>query len=321
VGTVSIGSPESTDESTEESVMSTSRLPPRRWLLGGALAGFLLAVGCDDDRGPVEPPSTGNLDGDGFYNSALISAYLMQATHEIAVRALDAVDRGLDVPEFVQSCTGPGTMSISLDESGRAATMTFLEFVVGCDDFLPLVFNGQVVMFFEETDPGLRFTVRFPFNHCDPAGSQGLSIQVPAFESLLLKIETPGTPMFCPEDFELGYAPDGVLTYELDGTRASGGRMDVTGTVRIGDEDVPFLIIEELALEYDYDEGREPVYADWPGGAYEIAMFGSPVGGFQLGFPASVFFDGAGGVTFVVEGRTCNADMLDPEFGNPCEDL
>jgi hypothetical protein len=51
-------------------------------------------------------------------------------------------------------------------------------------------------------------------------------------------------------------------------------------------------------------------------------MFGLVFGGGSpLGFPSFVLFDGAGGVTFEVEGRSCVADMKDLEFGNPCEDL
>ncbi len=299
----------------------------RRRLVGLFALPVLLLGGCEDVNEPTSGPSTGALRGDGLFGASVISAVYFQALNEIVERALEMVDAGGPFLTQEFACSGDGSMTISLDQTLTVATVSFSNYVVGCTAPTRLTFNGfnAIVITFEETDPGLRFSARMLFNHCTGgAPPEGVVMQLPQeFGNAILFVSAPGN-IFSVFDCDVDpYGQGGGLDYELTGTRAAGGSLNVTGTVRMED-DAGFLIVEELDLAYDYDQSRTPNIAEWPGGSFELASYGAPAGGMVIGgavagFPVDIFFDGFGGATFEFEDHTCQTNLITGE--NPCEEL
>jgi hypothetical protein len=304
----------------------TSLRPSRRKALPVLLAvAVVSSLGCEDDRGNPLGPDPGPLDADVLFGSSLVSAEVFRMINFFAVRALDLYEGGGSLPVTEPACLpGAGTARITDLGDANPATfgVTFTNYVVACEA-MPLTVNsdaavgGRMAITLVETSPGLVFEVslpilpapRFPGDvYFVPAG---FTIQLPAEQgSLILAVTT----------------PDGPLRFALDGPRAGlrhEGFVHVEGTVRLEDRLQPLVIVEELALEYAYDDDLLTKLADWPSGSYEIAGFGGGsgggFGGATPGYPVEVFFDGLGGVAFPVDERTCFGNMVTGE--NPCEDL
>jgi hypothetical protein len=310
--------------------MATLRPAIRRRLAGLFVVPALLVGGCSDED-PNIPVNTGALDGGGLFASSLVATMFYQSLNEITERALEMIDGNGPFLTTEPACSGSGIMVISLDQALTTATVSFDNYVVGCTDPMRLTLNGSsaLVLEFQETSPGLRYTARMSFNHCTGGAiPEGVTMQLPQdADNLILVASTPGDQRFVncdPSDPGFDpYGPGGALTFELDGTRAAGGTIHVDGTVRIED-DSGFLLVNEVALEWDYAPTRDPVISEWPSGSMEVASFGAPgggpvIGGAVAGYPVDVVFDGFGGATFQYEDRTCETNLITGD--NPCESL
>lgn len=269
--------------------------------------------GCDDERGDPAAPSQAPLNGDVLFGSAVLTSEVLRSFNAFAEQALNVIDGAGSLPITIGACQGSGVATITDNNDSNPATISvaFQNYVIECDDFTltlntdPLV-DGKVLLTFLETSPGLRFTLAMPFVNGDP---RGVSVQLPSEEGgIILEMTT----------------PDGVLSYELEGARVGlrhEGAVHIEGTIRYEDRAEPLVIVKVLDLEYEFDDGLIPKFADWPAGSYEVAGFGGGgIGGSgTASFPVDVFFDGLGGAAFNVGNRSCVANM---ETGdNPCEDL
>ena len=292
--------------------MNPRRIRPRLCLV--ALALLAVSVGgCKDQRGDPAGPDPGLLDGEVLFATGLLSAEVYRQVNFFAQTVLSVYESGANLPAFVPGCLGTGRATITDNSDATATTfaVTFENYVSDCGS-LALTWNtdpgvdGRIVFTILETSPGLVFEVRMPMVGTAP---RSVSVQLPSNQGGFILATT--TPL-------------GPLLYELDGTRAAGGKMNVTGTLRLEDRAQPLLLIEDVKLRFDYNDNLLPKYADWPGGSYEIAGFLGGAGGFGFGgaspsFPVDVFFDGFGGIAFPVAERTCVGNLLTGE--NPCQDL
>ncbi len=313
--------------------MSILRPAVRRRLAGLLVLPALLIGGCEDEN-PVTPATTGALNGDAIYGVSVITAVFLQATNEVVETALQMRDAG--GPQLLvlnSSCTAAtGSMSILFDNDFSTATVSFDRFAVACDNDgvsdspvqLLLSGPGPMVIEFEETTTGLTYSVTMFFNYCtgghtEFASTEGVAVGLPTdFGGIDLFASTPGDPA------SLGcYGAGNRLSYTLDGPRGAGGPVHVRGTLRWDDE-FGFLIVEELDLTYDYQAGRDPAFALWPGGSVEMVSYGAPGGGLVpggsvSGTPVDVDFDGFGGATFDYLTHTCVTNMR--TGANPCENV
>jgi hypothetical protein len=287
---------------------------PRLRLLLFAPALFgLLAGGCQDQRGDPAGPDPGPLDGDALFASGLVSAQIFRQINRFAETVLDLYESGANLPVFVGACQGTGRATITDSRDADPATfaITFENYLSDCGG-LELNWNtdnsvdGRMIITILESSPGLVFEVSMPIVGSSP---RGVSVQLPSDQGgFALSMTTPLGP----------------LTYQLDGTRATGGTVRVEGTVRLEDRAQPLLLVEDLKLRYEYADNLIPKFGDWPGGSYEIAGYQGGAGGFGFGgaspsFPMDVFFDGFGGIAFPVADRTCVGNLLTGQ--NPCEGL
>jgi hypothetical protein len=153
-----------------------------------------------------------------------------------------------------------------------------------------------------------------PFNQLtgDP---EGMIYALPSdFGGAILDVTTPGhtsNPLVDP------YGVNGVLDCVL----GTAGFVHETGTVRIEERIQSILLIEEMEIEYAYDESISPPFSPWPTGRYEIASFSVQgfFGGGVVSAPVDVTFDGFGGAVFPLGDRTCQVNLRDGT--NPCEGL
>lgn len=280
-----------------------------------ALLALLLLTGCEDDRGNPLGPNPGPLDGDGLFGTALVSAGIFRMHDHFAEKTLDILGSGSSLPVIEAACQGNGTATITDggDALPNTFAVTFRNYVMECSSGILLTFNTDVavgasmLIVFLETSPGLAYDIIHPY---DPVTNMpvGASVQLPqAAGGFILQMST----------------PFGELHHELDVPRGQAGTMHVSGTLRLEDRAQPLVVVEELALEFAFDEDHDPKFADWPAGSYEIAAFqgggGFGFGGGTPGFPVDVFFDGFGGAAFEFADHNCVTDLTDLENGNPCE--
>lgn len=269
--------------------------------------------GCEDDRGNPLGPDPGPLDGDGLFGTAVVSAALYRMHDHFAEVTLDLLRSGSSLPVIENACQGNGTATIT--DAGDALpntfALTFRNYVTECTRGIPMTFNTDItvgasmLIVFLETSPGLAYDIIHPYDVSTnmPAGA---SVQLPQDQGgFILQMST----------------PFGALHHELDVPLGQAGSVHVTGTLRLEDRSQPLLVVEELALEFAFDEDNATTFSDWPAGSYEIAAFrgGGFFGGGTPGFPVDVFFDGFGGAAFDFADRSCVTNLTDLEHGNPCE--
>lgn len=307
-----------------------------RWLPLAAVLPALVLGGCDDDRGAPTAPDTGVLDGGTIFGSATVSALFLSFMNELSAVLLAVHEAPIPVtlPQTIAGCSGAGTAVISDNADGDDTTYRVAfgnatlgtSFVYGCETGIPLSFVGAVVVRFEETDPGLNYTLSMPFNHAT-GQSQGVTMQLPQGfgGGIILQVSTPY------DENPADAFDEEAIRVRLNGSRdllaAGGGTMLVTGTLRLEDRTLPITLVEELSLQYQAALSTDPatagfvVFSEWPGGMYEVAANGISAQGAPPipGYPVQVFFNGLGGTSFEFEGNSCEANMVTQE--NPCEQI
>ena len=273
--------------------------------------------GCKDDRGDPAGPEQGILDGEVLFASSVVSSQILRVMNRFVETALDLYESGSTTPAvFVPGCSGTGRAVVSNNNDSDPTTwsVTFDNYASDCAtlqlDWLtdPNV-DARMLITFLETSPGLVYEILLPMVGSSP---RGFTVQLPADEGGFALTAT--TPL-------------GPLLYQLDGTRGGlrhEGNVHVEGTLRLEDRAQPLILVEDLRLEYAFDDDLVPKLADWPGGSYEVGAFQGGSGGIGFGgstpsFPVDVFFDGLGGVAFPLGSRTCVGDMAANR--NPCENL
>jgi hypothetical protein len=181
--------------------------------------------------------------------------------------------------------------------------------VAFCDG-LSLRFTQKMIFTLVETSPSLIFEVDMPFNQVT-GEPEGVTVILPADAGgITLQVTTPRLP----------------LEFRLSGPRSADSRHEgfvhVDGTLRFEDRASALLFVEELRLEYAFNDDVTPKFAPWPAGSYEIASNGAsgiPGGPPSPGFPVEVFFDGFGGAVFQVRDTQCEVNLATGV--NPCEGL
>ncbi|MBZ0267019.1 hypothetical protein K8I85_02585 [bacterium] len=305
-----------------------------RWLPLLAALPALVLGGCDDDRGAPTEPDTGVLDGDVIFGSATISALFFSFLNEIGAVALAVHESPIPValPLSMPGCSGTGQATLS--DNGDSDPTTYrmalgnatigTPYVTGCETGISLSFVGSLVIRFEETDPGLNYTISMPFHHAT-GQPQGVTMQLPQGfgGGLILQMTTPY------DENPADAFDETAIRFRLNGTRdvlsAGGGTVRVTGTLRLEDRTLPITLVEELSLQYQAALSTDPgtegllLFSEWPGGMYEVAGNGvaGPGAAPIPGYPVEVYFDGLGGTAFEFEGHSCEANMVTGE--NPCE--
>lgn len=291
------------------------RVPTR--LIVALLVSAAAMVGCEDDRGDPTAPDPGVLDADSLYGSAQVSATFLQVMNAFAERVLDVHESQTTLPVQFPGCTGPGRAVISsnLDADPNTYRVTFgnsagtEQFVVFCDG-LNLRLTQKMIFTLLETSPSLVYEVEMPFNELTGV-PEGVTLILPANAGgVTLQITTPRAP----------------LEFRLEGPRSADARhagfVHVSGTLRFEDRASALIFVEELRLEYAFNDDVIPKFAPWPAGSYEIASNGAsgiPGGPPVPGFPLEVFFDGFGGALFEIDGTVCETNLATGV--NPCEGL
>jgi hypothetical protein len=271
------------------------------------LAAFVfVAAGCDDQRGPVTPASTGVLDGESVYDVSGVLTSTFTMLNDVVERILAAYESGAPLPLTLTGCNG-GSALVTDNADGDPATfrVTFNSYSTACREQVPLVIatnpdvGANMVVKIGETNPGLSYTISLPY---DFATNTPGAIQV----------QLPSEIGF---EFDLT-APFGPVTYELDRDRGTpGALLEMRGTLRWEDRANVFNIVQELALAYPMDESATPIHAQYPVGAYQIAAWASGT----AGFPVNVGFEGDGVIVYRIEGTDCRGNLA--TGFNPCADL
>lgn len=305
-----------------------------RWLPLVAVLPALVLGGCDDDRGAPTAPDTGVLNGGTIFGSATVSSFFLSFMNELSAILLAIHESPVPVPlpQTIAGCSGAGVATVSDNADGDDTTYRVafgnpsagVSFVYGCETGIPLSFVGSVVVRFEETNPGLNYTLSMPFNHAT-GQSQGVTMQLPQGfgGGIILQVSTPY------DENPADAFDEESIRVRLNGSRsvlaAGGGTMLVTGTLRLEDRSLPITLVQELSLQYQAALSTNPatpgfiVFSDWPGGMYEVAGNGVSTQGAPPipGFPVEVFFNGLGGASYEFEGHSCEGNMVTQE--NPCD--
>ncbi len=274
-------------------------------------------VGCEDDRGDPAGPDLGGIDADDVFGISRVSASVLQVINEFAARVIEARDTGATLPIQVPGCVGDGRAVIgaNADTDPNTFSVTFgtsdgaEQYAAFCDGLL-LRFTQRMVITLTGTGSNLRYEVSMPFN--DFTGeTDGISVLLPQDAGgLTLQVSTPGGPLDC------------VLDAARSADPRHAGFVHMGGTLRLEDRITPIVVIQELRIEYAYDEDSDPPFALWPAGSLEMATNGQPgiPGGPSVpGFPLEIRFDGFGGATFEINDTVCETNMA--TGSNPCEDL
>ena len=293
---------------------------------------LILAGGCDDQRGPTEVPDTGALDGDVVFGSANIIVSVYEVFNDFVQLCLEIADAGTPLPVTLSGCLDTGTAIITdnNDSDPLSFRVNFSLFQAACDTELPIAvatdvdLEAAMIIRFTETSPGLRYTIELPADAFPPTANlpfptlvpRGVKIQTPAQVGVTFDVTTVTTGL-TPALFEVT-----PMEFALNGTRAAGGTVSMEGTLRWEDRGQNFHIVQELDLDYAYSEANETFFAQWPGGSYELASFGTVggggFGGVGAGEAVRVDFNGNGGLTFQVTGRDCEGNLV--TGFNSCDD-
>jgi hypothetical protein len=333
------------------------RLPvrARRWMLPVLALALLAASGCEDDNAPTEAPQAAFLDGDGLFNTAYVTASILRYQHEAIEKARQMVEAG--IPSIRETgCQGTGERLFLRDlnnpmrveiRHGDAIDRPVEEieiddtpevpYIALCSEAVRLTISGYMIVEFTSLNP-LQYVLEMPmgWHYPDPADPtdvfkglpRGMTYQLPEDfgEGAILDVTTPGSITILADPFfDLDNNGEIVAYSGAGGTidcQLVNGSVEITGTLRIEERVQQLLLVEELDLRYAYDSGTTPPFADWPAGGYSIAALSVlPFFGASVTTPIDVSFDGFGGISFPVGDRMCDGNLLDPENGNPCEDL
>jgi hypothetical protein len=324
-------------------------------LLPALALAVLTASGCDDERVPTQESQNAFLDGEGLFSTAFVTASIFRYQHEAIEKARQMVVAGIpSIREtgcqgtgerlFLRDTNNPNRVEIRhgdaidrpVDEIELDATPE-PPYIALCNEAVRLTISGYLVVEFVSMSP-LQYVVEMPmaWHFPDPnvptdgfrAIPRGMTYQLPEDfgDGAILDVTTPGSMSVLTEPFFDLDAAGAIVAYKGAGgtldCALAGGSVQTTGTLRIEERVQQLLIVEELDLRYAYDETTTPAFAPWPAGGYSIAAL-STVGflGVSVTTPIDVTFDGFGGISFPLGSRTCDGNLLDPENGNPCQDI
>jgi hypothetical protein len=274
---------------------------------------MLAASGCDDERKSLTGRNAATLDGESIFFTALVSTSIYRFFNDTAQISLEHIESGSQFPPFQDfpSCApGSGFARMSLTDDPLERRWRFDNFTIDCGSFISLTLNsnpdsltetGGMYVRFEDTEE-LRYTIRLPMGRRNPLGQE-------------FPTDPDGVTFTLPSQFGGGInlqmtTPNGALLYTLDSGLRHAGFVHASGTARFEDRSGGVLFVEELALEYAYDEEQIAHFAPWPAGDYEIAAFiGLGFFGSVSSFPIALAFDGAGGLEFPLEERQCHGNL------------
>jgi hypothetical protein len=282
---------------------------PRARGLSAVLAILLLATlptGCDDERGTVFDPDqlVQGADGEFIFGATYFSAAVYRFQNAVIDTLSRVVTSGAGLPASFPAAIGSGQMTIS-----HVGGITYSVDLENYNDprVSPIfqTINGTMMIALTEASPGLRFTIN-PGDHLvlnfGPGPNQVVYALPPDFGDGA-EVMVSGTT-------------NGVLN-----NGSSAGFVRETGKVRMEERSQRFLLIEELALDYEYDASILPSFETFPVGRYEVGIFlgGTPSAPFR------VTFHGDGLASYPYRGRTCQVNLDVPshniDAGNPCADL
>ena len=271
----------------------------------GVLGAVLLATGCKDAREASLGPAIVGLGGGDIFGITSVTMAISRHHNVMAARALELIETGTTLPVAQPDCRGTGTVTIGLqggDPNHRR--FEFSNYWIDCGEPIDLLANGEMLIEFHETDPGLSYTITLPF------AIDGVTI-VPLGVAYTLPAEAGGL------DLEV----TGVLECELHeaALRHEGG-VHQTGTLRFEDRTALITAVQEIDVEYEFDDALQPPFANWPSGRVELAVFQvSAFSGGVPSIPVHITLDGFGGASFELDNVQCDTNLATGE--NPCEDL
>jgi hypothetical protein len=245
---------------------------------------------------PEVPPV--GADSDLIFGSTVISAGIFRFQNTVIDTLVRVQAGGQTLPYVVPAAQGTGSMTIFSDPGSGGYRVELASYNdPDVDPNLALI-TGEMIVVLHEISPGLRFTINpgeddvtIPFGH-------SVNYQLPADIGDAARLDVFGSVT--------GDADAPSLRHE--------GYAHETGTLRIQETTQGILIIEHLALEFEYDPELTPSFVGrWPLGSYEVGIFSQ-----GTSLPIDVTFDGNGGASFPYRGGVCNVNLADPEFGNPC---
>jgi hypothetical protein len=279
-----------------------------RWPLGGAvlLACLLASSSCKDAREASTGPEITGLDGGDIFGITFVTATIYRHQNEMAARVLELIEAGNTLPVSQPGCRGTGNLEIRLQGNDpNERRLVFTNYWIECGGEVEILVNGEMLIEFFETSPGLRYTITNPF------AIDADFVLVPLGPTYTLDANAGG----------LNLDVTGQLECELDATaRRHAGGVHQTGTMRLEDRGAFTTVVQEVDIEFEFDEELQPPFSNWPAGSIELASFTvQPFSGGLPSIPIHVTFDGFGGMAFRLDGRDCNANLATGD--NPCEGL
>lgn len=279
------------------------------WTRRGAvlLTCLFAATSCKDAREASTGPEITGLDGDAVFVISQVTTAIYRHQNEMAARVLELIESGNTLPVSQPGCRGTGNVDIRLQGGDpNERRLIFTNYWIECGaEQLELLVNGEMLIEFFETSPGLRYTVTLPY--------------VVDSDFVLVPFGTTYTLPANAGGFNLDVT--GQLECELDAAaRRHGGGVHEAGTVRFEDRSGLVTVVHEVDIEFEFDEELQPPFSNWPAGSIELASFTvNPFSGGLPSIPLQVTYDGFGGISFRLSGRDCDANLATGE--NPCEDL
>ncbi|NNE43838.1 MAG: hypothetical protein HKN12_06500, partial [Gemmatimonadetes bacterium] len=165
-------------------------------LLALLVAGVALIPvgGCEDDRQSVAAASSGFLDGDGIFGTALVSATLLRYQNELGEKVLEIVENNLPTPITEPGCSGPGTRTFVRDvlNPNRVTIRHDQSYTYQCLDPVRVGINGRYSVEIMNTSP-LHFRISVPFNFLTGETANLVNFSLPQdFGGAILDLSTPG---------------------------------------------------------------------------------------------------------------------------------
>ncbi len=270
-----------------------------RALVSGTLLSVLVLSACEDERGspndPDLPPPP--VDSDFVFATTVVSSAIFRFQNAVIDTLVRVKASDHPLPYVIPATFGTGNMTVLNDPGPGEYLVTFTAYNDPFVDVILAAINGSMVVVLPEISPGLQFTIN--------PGEEDVTFPQEHFVVYQLPDEFDGASL------RVSGSLTGVAS--ASGLRHAGYAHEA-GTLRIDEFTQQILIVEEVAVEFEYDPEITPSFISrWPLGSYEAGFF-------LLGAsnPISITFDGNGGASFPYRGGVCNVNLEDIEFGNSC---